>query len=176
VKADTQTGGLESLYYLYRADLLRFLVSRTGDPAEAEEIIQELWFKTRAARPGPVGNARAYLYRMAQNLVLDRLRERQRRALRDRVWSDHQVGHSAPGTEVLDRAPTAEEELVTRGEVARLRAAIKELPDGARRALRLHKIDGLSHGEVAERLGISRSGVEKHMAVAMKYLRRSLLD
>jgi DNA-directed RNA polymerase specialized sigma24 family protein len=40
--------------------------------------------------------------------------------------------------------------------------------------LRLHKFDGLSHGEVAARLGISKSAVEKHMAVAMAHLRRLL--
>lgn len=66
--------------------------------------------------------------------------------------------------------------MVERDEAARLASAIAHLPDGARRVLRLHKIEGLSHGEVAARLGISKSGVEKHMAVAMKYLRRLLAD
>lgn len=174
--AETQTGGLESLYQLYRADLLRFLVARTGNPAEAEEIIQDLWFKVQTATSGPIENGRAYLYRMAQNLVLDRIRERKRRERRDRAWSDDHHGPAVPGAEVPDAAPTAEEELESRGEVARLAAAIRELPEGARRVLCLHKIDGLSHSEVAAQLGISRSGVEKHMAVAMKHLRRSLVD
>ncbi len=40
----------------------------------------------------------------------------------------------------------------------------------------MHKIEGLTHGEVAARLGISRSAVEKHMAVAMTHLRRLLAD
>ena len=61
-------------------------------------------------------------------------------------------------------------------EQRQLETAIAELPEGARRAFCLHKIDGLSHAEVAARLGISRSGVEKHIAVAMKNLRRLLAD
>jgi len=44
------------------------------------------------------------------------------------------------------------------------------------RVLKMHKLDGLSHGEVAAQLGISKSAVEKHMAVAMAYLRRLLKD
>jgi RNA polymerase sigma-70 factor (ECF subfamily) len=60
--------------------------------------------------------------------------------------------------------------------VARIASAIAALPEGAAQAFRLHKIDGLSHAEVAARLGISRSGVEKHIAVAMKHLRRLLAD
>ena len=40
----------------------------------------------------------------------------------------------------------------------------------------MHKFDGLSHAEIAARLGISRSGVEKHIAVAMVHLRRALKD
>jgi RNA polymerase sigma-70 factor (ECF subfamily) len=60
--------------------------------------------------------------------------------------------------------------------VQRIKTALETLPEGARRAFELHKLRGLTHGEVAAQLGISKSGVEKHMAVAMKYLRRALTD
>ncbi|MCH3756172.1 sigma-70 family RNA polymerase sigma factor, partial [Campylobacter coli] len=66
--------------------------------------------------------------------------------------------------------------LIDREELARLSQAIETVPDGARRVFDLHKLKGLSHAEVAAQLGISHSGVEKHMAVAMKYLRRALAD
>ena len=53
-------------------------------------------------------------------------------------------------------------------------AAARNRAYGAGRAFRLHKLDGLSHAEVAAQLWISRSGVEKHIAVAMAHLRRAL--
>jgi RNA polymerase sigma-70 factor (ECF subfamily) len=168
--------GLSTLYDQHRPDLLRFLIARTGDRAEAEDVVQELWLRAQSAPAGPVGNGRAYLFRMAQNLVLDRLRERQRRAARDRDWSETTHGGAPAGEEVADARDTAEDALLAREEAERLAAAIQALPDGARRAFRLHKIDGLSHGEVAQRLGISRSGVEKHMALALKHLRAALRD
>jgi RNA polymerase sigma-70 factor (ECF subfamily) len=66
--------------------------------------------------------------------------------------------------------------MLEREEAARLASAMTTLPEGARRAFELHKLEGLNHADVAVRLGISKSGVEKHMAVAMKYLRRAMRD
>jgi RNA polymerase sigma-70 factor (ECF subfamily) len=169
-------GGLKQLYTLHRPELLRFLTARTGDREDAEDVIQELWIKLETVPGGPVANGRAYLYRMAQNLVLDRVRERRRRERREQNWTTQETGVAPNGGEVADAAPNAEDLLAERDEIARIASAIANLPEGARRTFRLHKIEGLSHGEVAERLGISRSGVEKHMAVAMKYLRRALMD
>lgn len=169
------TQGLEALYRLHRAELLRFLVTRTGDPGEAEDVLQEVWIKLEHAATAPVANGRAYLFRMAQNLVVDRLREKQRRMRRERIWLEDLAG-TGTGSDPTETAPNAEQALLDREEAARLQAALETLPDGARRVFDLHKIGGLSHAEVAMRLGISRSGVEKHMAVAMKYLRRALLD
>jgi RNA polymerase sigma factor (sigma-70 family) len=167
------------MYDRHRGDLLRFLRARTRDPAEAEDVVQELWLRLQDLRPGPISNARAYLYQMANNLVLDRARERRRRGARDQNWTEQSYA-LAPGpdglVQTIDPALTPEAELVEVEERQALAAAIAELPDGARRAFCLHKIDGLSHAEVATRLGISRSGVEKHIAVAMKNLRRLLVD
>lgn len=66
--------------------------------------------------------------------------------------------------------------MLAREETAALASAIAALPQAAGRAFRLHKLDGLSHADVAEQLGISRSGVEKHIAVAMAHLRRAMKD
>jgi RNA polymerase sigma-70 factor (ECF subfamily) len=168
--------GLETLYRTYRADLLRFLTARTGDAGDAEDILQELWIRARQPGGVPIANGRAYLYRMAQNLVVDRLREQHRRMRRDRRWTDERTDFAANTDEAVDAGADAEAAILHREETALIASAIGNLPEGARRAFQMHKIDGLSHAEVAERLGISKSGVEKHMAVAMKYLRRALLD
>ena len=168
--------GLEMLYGVLRADLRRFLIARTGDATEADDVLQELWLKARSIQAGAIDNGRAYLYRMAQNLIVDRLREKQRRMERERRWNDQSTDFAATGIEPVDRSQTAEDAILAREEVATLVSAIANLPDGARKAFELHKLEGLSHAEVAERLGISKSGVEKHMAVAMKYLRRALQD
>jgi RNA polymerase sigma-70 factor (ECF subfamily) len=51
-----------------------------------------------------------------------------------------------------------------------VRRALDELSPQCRRIFVLHKFDGLSHKEIAERVNISRSTVEKHMHTALKHL------
>src|SRR5947207_1327852 len=62
---EREHAGLAALYAQHRAEILRFLRARTRDPVEAEDVIQELWIRLQEARPGPLGNGRAYLYQMA---------------------------------------------------------------------------------------------------------------
>jgi RNA polymerase sigma factor (sigma-70 family) len=166
--------GLAAIYQQCRPQLLRFLRARTADPSEADDIIQELWIKLQNSSVGPVANGRAYLFQVANNLVLDRVRERRRRSVRDRRWTEAAYTPAALQGEVIDPQPDPERALLEAEELQRLTAAVAGLPEGARRAFCLHKIDGLSHAEVAARLGISRSGVEKHIAVAMKHLRQAM--
>ena len=167
---------LSTLYDHHRAELLRFLTARTGDATEAEDILQDVWIRASGQPPASIEHWRAYLFRTANNLAIDRARARRRREARERRWSEDAHGPLADAEEAVDPADPADVAIEARDEARRLAAAIAELPEGARRAFELHKIDGLSHADVAARLGISRSGVEKHMAVAMKHLRRALAD
>ncbi|MEO6092226.1 MAG: sigma-70 family RNA polymerase sigma factor [Novosphingobium sp.] len=176
MRGEDASDGLEALYRLHCRELLRFLVARTGDPGEAEDILQEIWIRLHRAPAAPIANGRAYLYRSAQNLVVDRIREKHRRMRREHAWLSERDGNAPSGTEPADPSKTADDALLEREETALLMSALATLPDGARRAFELHKIEGRSHAEVATQLGISKSGVEKHMAIAMKYLRRALLD
>lgn len=58
--------------------------------------------------------------------------------------------------------------------LSHLAAALAELPPRRREAFVLHKFDGLSQVEVAERMGISLSMVEKHIASALLHCKRRL--
>lgn len=170
-------GGLAVLLQVHRAELLRFLTARCGSADEAEDLLQDMWFRVTAQPSGPIVNGRAYLFRVANNLALDRSRARHRAMRRERLWLEAESGDAAAAPE--DRADPAElpEEKIAREQEAQaLRRAIADLPEGAGRALRLYRFDGLGHKEIAETLGISRSGVEKHLALAMKKLREVLVD
>lgn len=159
---------------LHRAELLRFLAARCGNRDEAEDLIQELWIKAESAASGPIANGRAYLFRMANNLVLDRRRAHQRTMARDRMWLREGPGDEGDVLHRPDPAAPADETLAREQERAMIEQAIVKLPPGAQRALRLHRIDGHPQGEVAVIMGISRSGVEKHLALGMRHLRDAL--
>jgi len=168
--------GLGALLELHRADLLRFLAARCGNAEAAQDLLQELWIKAASVESGPIANGRAYLFRMANNLVLDEVRGRRRAMRRDREWIGPDTDAALPPEERADPEMPADEQIASRQEAEILHAAIAALPAGAQRALRLHRIDGFGQAEVAEIMGISRSGVEKHIALAMKHLRNALAD
>ncbi len=131
------TSGLSGLFDVHRPELLRFLGARCGDPVEAEDLLQELWLKLVDLERGPIANGRAYLFRMANNLALDRVRRRQRAMRRDRAWLEREpalgIGGRGPAR---SRRPARRRRCSSRRRWQVLRAAIATLPDGARRALR----------------------------------------
>ncbi|MCL6684492.1 RNA polymerase sigma factor [Sphingomonas alba] len=174
--AETPVQGLLATLEEQRVALRRFLVARTGSESDADDLLSELWIKSQAGATGPIANPGSYLFRMANNLVLDRLREARRRSRRERDWTGEFHGDQDLALEIADTSPTSEQLLIEREEARHLREAIAQLPPGAQRVLKMHKIDGLSHAAVAESLGITKSAVEKHMAVAMAHLRRILRD
>lgn len=168
--------GLTALLAEYRAALLRFLVARTGDRTVAEDLLQELWIKVHQAEPIGIEHGRAYLFKIANNLVLDRARGERRRAAREKAWSALAFGQNNDGGEIADDRLDAECQLIERERAAAITSAIANLPPAAGRVFRMHKLDGLSHADIARQLGITRSGVEKHIATAMAHLRRATRD
>ncbi|HJP68017.1 MAG TPA: sigma-70 family RNA polymerase sigma factor, partial [Sphingomicrobium sp.] len=69
--------------------------------------------------------------------------------------------------QVLDETGTPEETLLARDELQRLGETVADMPARVREVFVLRRIEGLSQRGVAERLGISVSTVEKHLAKAM---------
>ncbi|WP_293901661.1 sigma-70 family RNA polymerase sigma factor [Phenylobacterium sp.] len=163
---------LTDAYLRKRADLLRFFALRTGSAIAAEDIVQDLFLKIDGiATSDELRNPEAFLYRMGSNLILDRAKQQRRQAARDHAWSLEGAGH---GPEPIAREAPADEAMASRQRLERLLAAVERLPPQVAQAFRMHKFDGLSHGEVATRLGLSRSSVEKYMMAALKTLMREI--
>lgn len=172
-----RNAGLAKVLEDHHGELLRFLTLRCGSADDAQDALQDLWIKAGTQTVGPIGNPRAYLFRMANNIVLDRVRGAQRAMRRDRAWiDDESAGYSGPSEERADPSEPVEDAIARHQEAEMLKLAIAQLPEGAARALRLYRFDGLGQNQIAQLLGISRSGVEKHLALAMKHLRAALVN
>ena len=114
--ADVRTCTLESVVISNYGSFLRYVRGR-GAGDDAEDIIQELWMKARDADRARttelITEPRAFLCRMARNLVLDNRRARMRRENRDTHWSDCNNAHGCtPKSE-----PLAERSLMARQEL-----------------------------------------------------------
>lgn len=174
--ANGPVGGLAAVFADCRPALVRFLAARTGDPQLAHDLAQDLWIKLAVGATGPVNNPRAYLFRMANNLALDHARGARRAMARDLGWLEADGASTAMPEDRPDPAPLADAMVEQHQEAEILARAIAGLPAGARRALLLYRFDDMSQADVAGTMGISRSGVEKHLAVAMKHLRQALIN
>lgn len=166
--------GLEAVFLANRPKLIGFFTSRTRDGVEAEEIVQEIYLRIERSGQAPVGDPLGYIYRIGLNLAIDRARERQRRATREQAWGE--VTTQRMGDAFIDDRPSPFAEAAARQRGQRIASVLATMPPGAARAFRMHKIEGLSHREVADQLGISRKGVEKHMTVALRHLAKELRE
>ncbi|MEO6341453.1 MAG: RNA polymerase sigma factor [Caulobacteraceae bacterium] len=164
---------LTAAYLAASDDLKRLFALRLRSAAAAEDLIQDLYVKVAAWPPGAeIGNPDALLYRMATNLMLDRIRTERRTSARDAAWVD--VNATLVGSEFVDEQASAERAIAGRQRAQQLSAAIQTLPPQTRQAFTLHKLDGLTHAEAARRLGVSQKTVEKQVSAALRKLAAAL--
>ncbi|ESQ78331.1 RNA polymerase sigma factor [Asticcacaulis sp. YBE204] len=166
---------LTDTYFAKRDVLLRFLTRLCGDEASAEDVLQDLYIKVSGARlDGEIQEPLAFLFRMANNLYLNRIRAASSHRARDTAWYDLNPQNALEGSGIdgtgADASPDAESVVAARQELRAVMKAIESLPSRTQDIFRLHKIDGLSQTEVARRLDISISSVEKHLSGALKHL------
>lgn len=164
-------GGEDALVRTYlarRQTLVRFFAARVGQRA-AEDLAQELYLKLASrSETAEAENPLALLYRIATNLMLDRVRGERRSAAREGAW--RQAAHVSLGGEDVADEPAADEAAAARQRLRQLVDAVAELPPQMQRAFRLHKLEGLSHAETARAMGLSVKSVEKHVSAALKAL------
>lgn len=152
---------------LYRAEHRRLFAAVWrlvgGHVARAEELTQDAFVRAWKALPAfrfeaPVG---AWLHRLAVNTALMDLRGR-------REAEDLEVDDSALTLQVAPRQ--------SQDHRIDLQAAILKLPARARAVLVLHDIEGLTHEEIGESLGIAPGSCKAHLHRARQHLRRALGD
>lgn len=154
--------GLEAVFLHVRPALLRFLRARGAGDA-AEDLLQDLWMRVSASALGPIADPVAYLYRAANNLMLDRRRSELRRERRDEEWIES--GTAAPG---VSDAPSGERVLIARERLREVEARLRALGERTDYVFRRFRVDGAGQKQIAEELGISLSAVEKHLQKAYR--------
>ena len=141
-------------------DLRAFMAARLRCPFTAHDLAQELYLKVSSLESRQeVANARAYLYRMAANLVIDHQRREQRQGallseVEDLLWG-------AP------QGISPERQVMAQQELAALVAVVEDLPPATRRVFKRNRFDGKTQREIAQELGISQTAVEKHIRKAL---------
>jgi RNA polymerase sigma factor (sigma-70 family) len=155
------SAGLQAVYLANRDKLLRFLVSLGAN--DAEDLLHELWLRIQLAPAGPVAAPLPYLYRAANNIMLDRYRSARQAAARERTWTEATVGDQERSDQ-----PGADRILIAREETSSVDAALLAVGERAARVFRRHRLDGIEQRVVAAELGVSISTVEADLRKAYR--------
>lgn len=158
----TNSTALTRLLLSERKPLLRVLQGIVGSAATAEDVAQSVWLRIQRLEDAPpIHNKRAYLFRLASNLAIDRVRaERHYRDL-------FETAETLP--DIPAPLVAADRSIVGRETLALVMEAIDELPPQVRDIFIMRKIDELPIEEICRRVGISRSMVSRHLQRALRH-------
>lgn len=152
----------------------RFVQSRTHDASETDDIMQEVYLRVlqSADLVERSLSRRAYLFRVAQNLICDRARQRSASA---RVIGDFRIIVEIDEQDAA-RGVSSPQERTLRAREGRIAAdrAMGRLKDMHRQIYCLSRMEGLRNNEIATKLGVSLRSVERHVSEISRYMRETL--
>jgi RNA polymerase sigma-70 factor (ECF subfamily) len=158
---------LEALYARYASYVYALALRILGRSEEAEEVVQDVFWqlwKTETAYEPARASFRTWLFAITRSRCLDRLRHHRSR-------SDSEM----PRASGLGSAPSdPEQEAILAERQKHVVAAFQALPEPQRRVLEMGFFNGLTHREIAERLGEPLGTVKSRIKMGMDKLKDSL--
>lgn len=159
---------IKDVYSAHWSELCGFIQSRFGSPPDPEDIAQSSFLKyADALETTVVENPKAFLFRTARNLVVDWYRSPK---------NAHTVDPQTISQEFEEKSDVSCPELVymTRQELFHLEKAIMALPERDRNFVLMNRLEDMTYTEIAERAGMSRSGVQKIILQALEKCMKSV--
>jgi RNA polymerase sigma factor (sigma-70 family) len=160
------------------ARLRNFIRKRVRNDADAEDLLQEVFFEVVEAfsLKEPISQWGAWMFRVARNRIVDLFRRKQRWVFAE----DSQTAEGDAGLSLLDSLPSPDAgpaEAYARSVLMdEIDEALDELPDAQREVFIANEIEGLSFKEIAARTGISINTLLSRKHYAVTHLRRRLGD
>jgi RNA polymerase sigma-70 factor, ECF subfamily len=156
----------DALFRAYYEPLCNYACAMTGDMDEAEDVVQERFFKVWEKREELTINysIKAYLYKMVYNACLNKVRNEKT-----------QAKYKAHNATFLEENPVYQLDFTSEVQ-QNVQRAIASLPDQCRRVFELNRFEELKYREIADQLGLSIKTVENHIGKALRLLREQLAD
>jgi RNA polymerase sigma-70 factor (ECF subfamily) len=153
----------DALYGRYEGHLFGFIRAHLGDVAEAEDVMHETFLAVLKGRDRPT-SVRAWLFQVARNACLNRLRSRRRASSTLEQSAD-------PALPV----PTADAQLEAHEATKALSAAVAKLPEGLAQLYHL-RAQGLSYAELAEVLDVPLGTVKSRLHEVVQRLKSEVMS
>ena len=154
---------LEVLAERYRGALNRFFERRAARLGDTEDLTQEVFLRLATRGDGEkIEHLDGYIFQTAASVLTDRARRRIARC------ADQHIEYEFCPELVEEVSP--ERVLLAREQIAMVRMVLERLPDRVRAAFVLHRFEELGYAEIAKRLGVSVSSIEKYISHALREL------
>lgn len=152
----------------HEPDVRRWLSVRLRglESCDIDEVVQEAYARMWSADIDRISNPRAYLFVTAKHIVGEQLRRS--RIVSIELMADLDV------LNIEDDEINVHRRLSGQEEIARLHSIIETLPPKCRAAFRMKKFEELSQREIAARMGVAESTVEKHLAKALRVISKEM--
>lgn len=157
--------------------LRNFIRKRVPDEADAEDILQDVFYELIEAYRlmKPVEQAGAWMFRVARNRIVDRFRKKKPEAFTAVKDRDAESGDSLTLEDLLPSPDAGPEAAYARSILMdELDAAIDELPEDQREVFIAHEYDGVSFKEISAETGVSVNTLLSRKHHAVVHLRRRL--
>lgn len=163
-----RAGWLSELFRGERPHLARYLRRHVHNTEDAADLLQDAFARLASVHPSTtLLRPEAYLQRIVRNLVVDRARHRLREGF----------GHlGLDDCELPVVNPEQEYGIEARDLMRRYRMALEMLTPRTREVFLLHRVEEITYGEIARRLGITVATVEYHMTRALIHLDEALAE
>lgn len=164
---------LSSLIHAHGRQLTRFFRSRVPEPSEAQDLVQEVYFRLlKLERPELIRSPKAYLFRVAANIAHEHWLKRS--SCPPHVTLEESCAEPLPADVEVHDASTPEEAAATLERLGHLALLLDELSPNVGAALIWAHRDGHTYEEIAARLSVPRHRVKKYLAKALAHCRRSV--
>ena len=161
-----QAHAFDQMFDRYSQSLYRFSKSLLKNHEDAEEVVQEVFFRIWKKRDelNERKSFRSFLFSIAYNLIVDQFRQR----VKDQKYEQFLI------KEAQQNYLNPENKLEYKELKKQVDKAVTELPEQRKKIYQLSREKGLSYKEIAGRLHIKPKTVENHINLALKYIRKRL--
>ena len=161
-----------------RSRLRHFIRRRVPDPADAEDILQEVFYQLVEANRllMPIEHVTGWLFRVARNRITDLFRKKKAEPFRDAAIEGEE-GEVLRFEDLLPSPDAGPDALYVRGVLLdELEFALAELPDAQREVFVAHELEGRSFKELSAASGVSVNTLLSRKRYAVLHLRERLQD
>jgi RNA polymerase sigma factor (sigma-70 family) len=173
--ASTPGKNIASVISRFGKRLLGFIRQRVGNEADAEDILQDVWYQlTTTVDTEPIEQMSGWLFRVARNKIIDRYRKKSPESLDSMLPNTEEAGATDLAGILMDDSQNPETANLRALFWKTLEATLDELPEEQRTVFIWNELEGIPFKEIAGMTGEKVNTLISRKRYAVLYLREKL--